>query len=135
MLAPHYFSSALSVAEVYVLIFFRFLIIRIFIGPTQGMSSTDYDDDSDVPLSDQLEPSLVRRLLTRRHPDQRFHNDAVLAATELIRRFILEARERAAVEAECEADIVGGAEEAGTITSIKKDHILRVASEMLLDFT
>ena len=70
------------------------------IGPTQGMSSTDDDDDSDdAPLSDQLEPSLVRRLLTRRHPDQRFHNDAILAATELIRRFILEARARAAVEA------------------------------------
>ena len=100
-----------------------------------SMASTDDDDDSDVPLSDQLEPSLVRKLLARRHPDQRFHNDAILAATELIRRFILEARERAAVEAECEADIVGGAEETGTITSIKKEHIVRVASEMLLDFT
>ena len=109
------------------------------------MSSTDDDDSDDVPLSDQLEPSLVKKLLTRRHPDQRFHNDAVLAATELIRRFILEARERAAVEAECEADTAadedlfgsetGGAKETGTITSIKKEHIVRVAAEMLLDFT
>ena len=108
------------------------------------MSSTDDDDDSDdAPLSDQLEPSLVRRLLTRRHPDQRFHNDAILAATELIRRFILEARARAAVEAECEADTAdddvfgetGGATETGTITSIKKEHIMRIAAEMLLDFT
>ena len=109
-----------------------------------SMSSTDDDDDSDVPLSDQLEPSLVQKLLARRHPDQRFHNDAILAASELIRRFILEARERAAVEAECEADTAdddvfgsgtGGAKEAGTITSIKKEHIVRVACEMLLDFT
>ena len=110
-----------------------------------SMSSTDDDVDSDdVPLSDQLEPSLVRKLLARRHPDQRFHNDAILAASELIRRFILEARERAAVEAECEADTAdddvfgsgtGGAKEAGTITSIKKEHIVRVACEMLLDFT
>ena len=108
-----------------------------------SMSSTD-DDDSDVPLSDQLEPSLVRKLLARRHPDQRFHNDAILAATELIRRFILEARVWVAVEGECEADTAdddvfgsgtGGAKEAGTITSIKKEHILRVAAEMLLDFT
>ena len=108
-----------------------------------SMSSTD-DDDSDVPMSDQLEPSLVRKLLARRHPDQRFHNDAILAASELIRRFVLEARERAAVEAECEADTAdddvfgsgtGGAKETGTITSIKKEHIVRVACEMLLDFT
>ena len=109
-----------------------------------SMSSTDDDDSDDVPLSEQLEPSLVRKLLARRHPDQRFHNDAVLAATELIRRFVLEARERAAVEAECEADTAdddvfgsatGGAKGAETITSIKKDHVMRVAAEMLLDFT
>uniref|UniRef100_A0A7S0FKF7 Centromere protein X n=1 Tax=Minutocellus polymorphus TaxID=265543 RepID=A0A7S0FKF7_9STRA len=121
------------------------------------MSSTTDDDDA-LP-SDHLEPSLVRMLLTRRHPDQRFSNDAILAATELIRKFMLEARERAAMEAECEADTDahcggpsvmsqddddddvfgsgtgGGARNVDSITSIKPEHIARVAAEMLLDFT
>ena len=124
------------------------------------MSSSD-DVDDDEPLSDQLEPSLVRKLLTRRHPDQRFSHDAILAATELMRLFILEARERAAMEAECEAETnagmggrsilsqgddddddddvfgsgTGPAKKAEQIVPITAEHIKRVAAEMLLDFT
>ena len=119
----------------------------------------------DELLSDKLEPSLVRKLLMRRHPDQRFSNDAVLAATELIRKFIVEARDRAAMEAECEADTIGNVGRGGRRSfmsqdddddddddvfgsgtggkqanneehvKIKPDHIVRVAAEMLLDFT
>ena len=45
-----------------------------------------------------LEPGLVRKLLLRHHPDQRYGNDAIVAATELLRLFIVEARQRASIE-------------------------------------
>jgi hypothetical protein len=45
-----------------------------------------------------LEPSLTRKLLLQHHPNQRITNDAVNAANELLRLFIIEARHRAAVE-------------------------------------
>mmetsp|Transcript_25573 Transcript_25573/g.46318 ORF Transcript_25573/g.46318 Transcript_25573/m.46318 type:complete len:124 (-) Transcript_25573:87-458(-) len=51
-----------------------------------------------------LEPSLTRKLLLQHHPNQRITNDAVNAANELLRLFIIEARHRAAVEAECEQE-------------------------------
>ena len=118
------------------------------------------DEDEDLLRSDKLEPSLVRKLLMRRHPKQRFSNDAVVAATELMRKFILETRERAAMEAECEADTdadfgrrsfmsqddedddddVFGSGKGGTAADaehvkIKPEHIVRVSAEMLLDYT
>lgn len=43
-------------------------------------------------------PDLTRRLLLQRHPNQRISNDAVELANEMLRIFIVEARERAAVE-------------------------------------
>ena len=123
---------------------------------------TSSSDEDEELLSDKLEPSLVRKLLMRRHPNQRFSNDAVVAATELIRKFIVETRERAAMEAECEADTdadlggrsfmsqddegedndnVFGSRTGGTAANneehvkIKPEHIVRVSAEMLLDYT
>ena len=119
------------------------------------------DEDEDLMRSDKLEPSLVRKLLMRRHPKQRFSNDAVVAATELMRKFIVETRDRAAMEAECEADTdadfggrsfmsqdddeddddVFGSGTGGTAANnaehvkIKPEHIVRVSAEMLLDYT
>lgn len=117
------------------------------------------DEDEDLLRSDKLEPSLVRKLLMRRHPKQRFSNDAVVAATELMRKFIVETRGRAAMEAECEADTdadfggrsfmsqddededdVFGSGKGGTAADaehvkIKPEHIVRVSAEMLLDYT
>ena len=119
------------------------------------------DEDEDLLRSDKLEPSLVRKLLMRRHPKQRFSNDAVVAATELMRKFIVETRERAAMEAECEADTdaefggrsfmsqdddeddddVFGSGRGGTAANnaehvkIKPEHIVRVSAEMLLDYS
>ena len=119
------------------------------------------DEDEDLLRSDKLEPSLVRKLLMRRHPKQRFSNDAVVAATELMRKFIVETRDRAAMEAECEADTdadfggrsfmsqdddeddddVFGSGTGGTAANnaehvkIKPEHIVRVSAEMLLDYT
>lgn len=123
---------------------------------------TASSDEDEELLSDKLEPSLVRKLLMRRHPNQRFSNDAVVAATELIRKFIVETRERAAMEAECEADTdadlggrsfmsqddegednddVFGSRTGGTAANneehvkIRAEHIVRVSAEMLLDYT
>lgn len=120
---------------------------------------TSSSDEDEELLSDKLEPSLVRKLLMRRHPSQRFSNDAVVAATELIRKFIVETRERAAMEAECEADtdagrsfmsqdndedddddvfgsgIDGNAANNEEHVKIKSEHIVRVSAEMLLDYT
>ena len=118
---------------------------------------TSSSDEGEELLSGNIEPSLVRKLLTRRHPNQRFSNDAVVAATELMRKFIVEARERAAMEAECEADTDadfggrsfmsqddddvfgsgtgGNAAKNAEHVKIKPEHIVRVSAEMLLDFT
>lgn len=59
-----------------------------------------------LPSDQTLEPSLVRKLLLRRHPDQRYGNDAVVAATELLRLFIVEARQRAAIEVRWAASVL-----------------------------
>mmetsp|Transcript_28611 Transcript_28611/g.63610 ORF Transcript_28611/g.63610 Transcript_28611/m.63610 type:complete len:130 (-) Transcript_28611:180-569(-) len=128
-----------------------------------------------LPSDQTLEPGLVRKLLLRRHPDQRYGNDTIVAATELLRLFIVEARQRAAIEAECEAETKDVGKDGASLsqmsmpslppsessdddimedgggrsgrkkrnaysadcatTSIRPDHIARVAAELLMDFS
>lgn len=45
-----------------------------------------------------LEPALTKKLLLQKQPKQRITNEAVLLANELLRLFIVETRQRAAVE-------------------------------------
>jgi CENP-S associating Centromere protein X len=147
-------------------------------------TSTDDDDDEEAPLQ-RFNPNLVRKLLTFRPaqhsssiqqnhqfqstmmmqqqpPHPRISNEAVLAAGELLRLFVLETRHRASIDAECEQE--GGdnftttnnnniinnmtsqsstsnsssnnkkKKEDGTVVQIRSDHITMVAAEMLMDF-
>lgn len=94
-----------------------------------------------------LGPALTKKLLLHRHPGARINNEAVLAAEELLRLFVEEARERAAVEAECEnegdatsldEDELGDSNSAGKGekgVSIRADHITKVGAELLMDFS
>jgi hypothetical protein len=45
-----------------------------------------------------IEPALTKKLLLLRQPKQRITTEAVLMANELLRLFIVEARQRAAIE-------------------------------------
>lgn len=59
--------------------------------------------------------------------------EAALAASELLRLFVVEARNRASIEAECEAEgIINGADDDKTM--IRADHITKIAAELLMDF-
>ena len=100
-----------------------------------------------------VEPSLAKKLLLHNNPKQKISNEAAQLAAELLRVFIVEARQRAAIEAECEnegaamdrdssddeavalgrdTDSQGGANK---VVSIRADHITKVAAELLMDFS
>lgn len=119
--------------------------------------------DTDIPgkVSQPFKPALVRKLIetepsiskndeshnkeTRSNSTstsagkERVTQEALLAAGELLRLFVSEARERAAIEAECEKegtfdddnDNDGGNE---TIR-IEQHHISKIAAELLMDFS
>jgi hypothetical protein len=101
-----------------------------------------------------VEPSLAKKLLLLNNPKQKIANEAAQMAAELLRLFIIEARQRAAIEAECEsegaamdrsssddeADALGGDADsqgggANNVVSIRADHITKVAAELLMDFS
>jgi hypothetical protein len=99
------------------------------------MSSTATDDEEEEPLQ-RFDPNLVRKLLQFR-PAQtprtstlqnqlqqqqqqappRISNEAVLAAGELLRLFVLETRHRASIEAECEQEGENFMQETATSTN------------------
>lgn len=45
-----------------------------------------------------FKPPLVKKLILIKNPDHRINNDAVEAAGELLRQFVVEARHRASIE-------------------------------------
>ena len=45
-----------------------------------------------------INPSLARKLILSKHPKQRISNEAIQLTSELLRLFVLEARNRASVE-------------------------------------
>ena len=91
-------------------------------------------------------PGLVKKLILRKgdRPPKRITNEAVTAASELLRLFVHEAKRRAGIEAECEKE--GGAEQRSDGIEandkdggddrvlIRADHITKVAAELLMDF-
>ena len=58
--------------------------------------------------------------------------DAEPVIGELLRLFIVEARNRASIEAECETE--GNAGGNGT-AMIRADHIAKISAELLMDFS
>ena len=45
-----------------------------------------------------MDSNLTKKLLQLKNPEQRYTNDAIDSANELIRLFIVEARQRASIE-------------------------------------
>lgn len=90
----------------------------------------DSNKPNDSPPT--VNSSLVRKLVVKEGKDsKRLAKDAEAMAGELLRLFILEARERAGIEAECETENVEGEEKA----LIRADHITKIAAELLMDFS
>jgi CENP-S associating Centromere protein X len=79
-----------------------------------------------------FKPSLVKKLVLQHQGDTKrvIKKDATLAAGELLRQFILEARSRALIEAECD---MSKAENGKAL--IRPDHITKIAAELLMDFS
>jgi len=94
-----------------------------------------------------VEPSLAKKLILHNNPTRKVSSEAVKMAAELLRLFIVEARLRAAIEAECEnegtvlensspCDDNGlSGDSLGHVVSIRADHISKVAAELLMDFS
>lgn len=96
-----------------------------------------------------IEPALTKKLLLLRHSKQRVSGDAALLSSELLRLFVLEARNRAAVEAECEVegDIDGNDMDDDSTddklnslsrtqgVAVRAHHITKIAAELLMDFS
>jgi vacuolar-type H+-ATPase subunit H len=92
-----------------------------------------------------MEPALTKKLLLQKQPKQRISNEAIVTANELLRLFVVEARQRASIEAECEdeavldnGDSLSDDDEHGSETrtvKIRADHITKIAAELLMDFS
>lgn len=105
--------------------------------------------------TDAFHPSLVRRLIQpnlssssgKNHQtsgsNKRVTDEAVVAAGEVLRLFVLEARHRAGIEAECElegavydeSDKHGSPTAATTSILVRADHITKIGAELLMDFS
>ncbi|KAL7451922.1 hypothetical protein ACHAWC_003679 [Mediolabrus comicus] len=107
---------------------------------TANSSSSSSSPPPTVP------PSLTRQLLTLHHPNQKFTNDAITLSSELLRLFIIEARRRAAIEAECESELSTMMDDDDNdseteknnkrrVVEIRADHIAKVAAELLMDLS
>lgn len=92
---------------------------------------------SEASKTPTVNPELVRQLVMKKGTNKnskRCSQEAVSAASELLRLFIVEARSRASIEAECEAEgkIDGNDDDK---TMIRADHITKIAAELLMDFS
>lgn len=112
---------------------------------TTNNSSSSLPSSSSPPPT--VPPSLTRQLLTLHHPNQKFTNDAITLSSELLRLFIIEARRRAAIEAECESELSTMMDDDDDndseteknnkrrVVEIRADHIAKVAAELLMDLS
>ncbi|ACI64298.1 predicted protein [Thalassiosira pseudonana CCMP1335] len=115
---------------------------------------------SSSPASPPTIPGdLTRKCLQLHHPYQKIASDAVDLSSELLKLLVVEARRRAAIEAECDAAVsdTGNKSESDgsqswmkdsyedendTLTTKKKkvveiraDHISKIAAELLMDLS
>jgi hypothetical protein len=86
-------------------------------------------------------PALARKLLQLRlasndsKQQKKISNEALVAAGELLKIFVTEARNRAAVEAECENEGKEGTNDDDNKVLIQPHHISKIAAELLMDFS
>eukprot|EP00934_Nitzschia_sp_Nitz4_P001306 Nitzschia sp. Nitz4//scaffold62_size106224//103856//104234//NITZ4_004375-RA/size106224-snap-gene-0.120-mRNA-1//1//CDS//3329555913//1306//frame0 len=97
-----------------------------------GDSSTRHNTNKSIP------PEVCKKLLKYHGCDKRVTNNAAEGIGEVLRMFIVEARARASIEAEC--DLEGGLNDddqadSTNVVSIRADHITKVAAELLMDFS
>ena len=84
--------------------------------------------------ADLVKQLVMKKSTTAGKGAQRCSKEAALAASELLRLFVVEARNRASIEAECEAEgIIDGVDDDKTM--IRADHITKIAAELLMDFS
>jgi len=109
-------------------------------------SSRDHKEDgnaTDRPLH-ELDPSLALKLLSLRRDDDdpsepdgdtEFSDGASILASKLLQHFVSCGARLAAVEAECDHETSQDNDD-GNVSAIKvrKEHVLRVAAELLMDF-
>jgi hypothetical protein len=97
---------------------------------------------SSAPSSKQstIASELSKKIMTNFGCDKRIPNDTAEAVSEVLRMFVIEARARASIEAEC--DLEGAMDEenddnnaTSAMVSIRADHITKIAAEMLMDFS
>lgn len=115
------------------------------------------NSNGDAYLVDEEEeafhPALTRRLMQQQHntTSQRVSNEAIVAASEVLRLFVQEACHRASIEAEIEKecrmneqDDDGDDNDDGNgkkghksdkTPVIRADHITKIAAELLMDFS
>ena len=79
-------------------------------GSTKKSSSASSSSSSTIATATPtIPPSLTKQCLQLHHPDQRYANDGTIElSSAFIRYFVIEARRRAAIEAECEAEANDG---------------------------
>ena len=91
-----------------------------------------------------ISASLTRQLLQIRHPNQRYNSSAITASAELLRLITIEARRRAAIEAECEAEVRVGQSQGSESedgydnrkrVEIRAEHVAKIAAELLMDLS
>ena len=116
------------------------------------MKSSNNNNDNKQNQQVTFPPSLVRKLILfhnqavtensrketkRKTPaPPRISNDGVLAAGELLRLLVIEARNRASLLAECEQEAsIAVSDREHTPISIRSDHITQIAAELLMDFS
>mmetsp|Transcript_12210 Transcript_12210/g.22893 ORF Transcript_12210/g.22893 Transcript_12210/m.22893 type:complete len:118 (-) Transcript_12210:161-514(-) len=104
--------------------------------------------------STSISTALMKQLLLAGNSDQKITNEALEAASFLLREFILEARNRASIEAEFDTegddeeveksasdmDSTSGMDKmrrrrASSTKMIQPKHILRIACELMMDFS
>ena len=110
--------------------------------------------DSSSSSPPTISASLTRQLLQLHHPNQRFNNDAISTSSELLRLLIIEAKRRAAIEAECESEVyIGHSQNSDYVVDrddgsmmgeesrgrrrvkIRAEHIAKIAAELLMDLS
>ncbi|KAL3770060.1 hypothetical protein ACHAWU_005887 [Discostella pseudostelligera] len=114
-------------------------------GHTNRTSSTASSAAASIPTA------LTKQCLQLHFPGRRYTAEAVELASAFLKLLVIEARRRAAIEAECEAEaqINDDEEEGGgdnnqnqesesnrsSIVEIRADHIAKIAAELLLDLS
>ena len=101
----------------------------------------DATGENSEPFHASLTRALIQSSLAAGKDQQstkRITNEAMVAAGEVLRLFVQEARHRAGIEAECEQEGAMNDESdkhASSIIPVRADHITKIAAELLMDFS